>query len=340
MTTAHVGTTAAERAQPRVALIDVARGLALVAMGVFHLAWDLSYLGFITADVANEPGWRMFSHLIAGSFLALAGAGLGLAHGGGFSGRAFWRRLGVVGLAACAVTAATLFAMPDAPVYFGILHCIALGSLMCVALARLPWWMPLALAAPVAALPAFLADTGVQRMLEASAMQPLWQHLGLTRTGPLAVDFVPIVPWLAFLLCGLGAGLWLLRSGGAARLASISLPQSAGPLIWAGQRSLPIYLIHQPVLIGTLMGLAWAMPGLTPGLQQKAEARFRDECVMECRGGRSAQICAAACSCVLDELRREPASLRKAIGTERADRATDERVVDVAQMCFRRHQPP
>jgi hypothetical protein len=31
----------------RIAAIDVARGLALIGMGVYHLIWDLAHFGFV-----------------------------------------------------------------------------------------------------------------------------------------------------------------------------------------------------------------------------------------------------------------------------------------------------
>jgi uncharacterized membrane protein len=336
-------THAPPAATPRIALVDLARGLALAAMVVFHFAWDLSFLKFIATDIALHPGWRLFSHLIAGSFLGLAGVGLGLAHAHGLRASAFWRRVAVVGAAALAVTAATRLAMPDAYVLFGILHCIALGAVFCAPLLASPWWLPLGLAGLVASLPTVLALpslSGLQDMLEMSRLIGLWQHLGLTQTTPAAVDFVPVVPWLAFMLAGLGVGLLLARSGAAARLAGLSLPGAAGPLVWAGRHSLPIYLIHQPVLIGALMLTAWLAPGLTNSLATEAEATFRNDCITQCRATRSRDICVSSCACVLDELRRDPILLGEAIGARSGSDRTDAAIGEAARLCSRRSQTP
>jgi uncharacterized membrane protein len=331
------------RASPRIALVDLARGLALVAMAIFHFAWDLSFLKFITTDIALHPGWRMFSHLIAGSFLGLAGLSLGLAHAHGLRAPAFWRRVAVVAAAALGVTMATRIAMPDAYVLFGILHCIALGAILSLPILALPWWLPLGLAALVASLPAVLAAPALssfQDTLEGSTLHGLWQHLGLTQSAPAAVDFVPLVPWLAFMLAGLGAGLWLARSGRTAALAAVTLPGAARPLIWAGKHSLPVYLIHQPVLIGALMLIASLAPGLTNALASQAEATFRSDCITQCRATRSREICTTACGCVLDELRRDPLLFGEAIGTRSGNDKTDAAIADAARICFRRSQTP
>ncbi|MGL4440683.1 MAG: DUF1624 domain-containing protein [Bosea sp. (in: a-proteobacteria)] len=338
-----MNTTAMAQPTPRIALIDLARGLALVAMVIFHLAWDMSFLKFIATDIALDPGWRMLSHVIAASFLALAGLSLGLAHAKGLNASAFWRRVAVVGAAALVVTVATRIAMPDAYVLFGILHCIALGAIICMPLLSLPWWLPVGIAGIVAGLPSLLAATplsGFQDALEMSALRGLLQHLGLTLSAPAAVDFVPIIPWLGFMLAGLGAGLWLARSDRADALAKISMPSAIRPLVWAGRNSLPIYLIHQPLLIGALMLTAWFAPGLTSSLASQAEATFRADCITQCRTTRSREICTTACACVLDELRRDPVLLSEAIGTRSGNDKTDAAIGEAARICFRRTQTP
>lgn len=321
---------------PRIALVDFARGLALVAMAVFHFAWDLTDLGFIATDVSTEPGWRAFSHSIAASFLGLAGFSLALAHGAAFRPRLFWRRFAVVAGAALLVTAGTYLAFGENLVLFGILHCIAAGSVLAIPFLRLHWSVALVAAAIVIALPALAADAGFQRWAQGSPAFGIIQHLGLTAAQPSAVDFVPLFPFAGYLLAGLGLGLLSARARLAARLAGVPVPPLAAPLLWAGRRSLPIYLLHQPVILAPLMLLAWLAPGLTTGLEQRAEAIFRQDCVRECSQQRSPETCLAACSCVLDELRRDRTIHRQALGLEAATPALDPRIEEAGGMCFRR----
>ena len=72
------GTIAAERS-PRLAIIDVLKGVAILAMIVYHFAWDLSAYQLIAVDVTSDLGWRIFARPIAGTFLALVGINLVLA---------------------------------------------------------------------------------------------------------------------------------------------------------------------------------------------------------------------------------------------------------------------
>jgi uncharacterized membrane protein len=65
---------------------------------------------------------------------------------------------------------------------------------------------------------------------------------------------VPLVPWLGVMWWGMAAGQWLLAR--RANWLSRTVPAAASPLSWLGRWSLSWYMLHQPVLIGLLMGLA------------------------------------------------------------------------------------
>jgi uncharacterized membrane protein len=326
----------------RLGVLDAARGLALLAMAAFHLAWDLSFLGFIATDVASHPGWRLFSHAIAGSFLALAGLSLALAHAGGIRWPAFWRRLGLIAAAALLVTVATRLALPQSYVLFGILHAIALGSVLALPFLGSRWWLPLLLAPAVAGLPTLLdlpAFDDLQNAVLASEIAVPWTWSGLSRFPPETVDFVPVFPWFAAVLAGIGAGRWLVTRQPVPAWVSTPVPAAATPLVWAGRRSLPIYLVHQPLMLGMLMLLAWWQPGLTPALEQRAEATFREDCITECRASRSRDICLRACSCVVETLRRDRPMHRRVVVEGRTDDASTSAIATAAGQCFRTAEP-
>jgi uncharacterized membrane protein len=228
--------------------IDVARGAAIAAMVAYHFAWDLSYLGFIETDVVAHRGWQLFARSIAASFLILVGIGLVLAHGGGVRAPAFLRRLAVIGGAALGITVVTWFVFPDEYIFFGILHCIAVSSVLALPFLRLPAAAVLAVAGFCFAAPSWFTDP----RLDAPALA--W--LGLGSEAPLTNDYVPIFPWFGFVLMGLVAGRHVLPL--AARLSAPGRLWTAAwsrGLIWAGRHSLAIYLVHQPVLLGGLLAL-------------------------------------------------------------------------------------
>ncbi|WP_137699926.1 heparan-alpha-glucosaminide N-acetyltransferase [Marimonas lutisalis] len=230
----------------RIIALDLARSAALLLMAVFHFTYDLEMFGLIAGGTIASPPWRLFAECIAGSFIFLSGISLWLAHAQGLRWRAFWRRLAVVGAAAALVSAATLIAMPQVFVYFGILHCIAVSGLVGVLFLRLPAVVTLLAAVAVWMAPEYLQDPAFN--------QPWLYWSGLATQVRPAMDFVPVLPWLAPALAGLalarladGAGLFeRLRGGGT--------PARAWRwLAWPGRHSLMVYLLHQPVL----MGLVW-----------------------------------------------------------------------------------
>ncbi|MFN4212329.1 MAG: heparan-alpha-glucosaminide N-acetyltransferase domain-containing protein, partial [Devosia sp.] len=79
-----------------------------------------------------------FARSIAASFLTLVGFSLVLATRGGLNRKAYLKRLAMVGAAAMLVTVATFFAIRDNFIFFGILHQVALASVIALPFLRAP----------------------------------------------------------------------------------------------------------------------------------------------------------------------------------------------------------
>jgi uncharacterized membrane protein len=126
---------------PRIAALDVIRGVAILAMIVYHAAFDLRAAQLIGVDVVNDLGWKIFARLIAGTFLVMVGVNLVLATRRGFRLQPYLRRLALVAGGAVAVTLATWWSQPQTFVFFGILHQIALASVLALPFLRLPSWL-------------------------------------------------------------------------------------------------------------------------------------------------------------------------------------------------------
>ena len=281
-------TEAASR--PRFAIIDIARGVAIIAMVAYHLCWDLSYFRFIAADVGRDPQWVFIARSILAVFLFLVGVGLVLGHGNGIRWRSFWRRWLFVVAGALIITTATYFVFPQSFVYFGVLHAIALFSLMGLAFVLTPLWLPVVVAAVVIALPFFHSD--------ALFNEKAWSWLGFWQVPPPTNDLVPVFPWFGAVLVGIVVTRLVLASSLAARLAAIAasgrLPRV---LAFMGRWSLLIYLLHQPILFGLVYPAAAI---LQPQLAMR-DADFLRSCQSTCTtGGTSAELCVTYCQCGLE----------------------------------------
>jgi len=275
-------------------------------MVIYHAAWDADFLGLAPSAFFVGWGWDWFRFAILGSFLFLVGVGLQLGHGQGFRAKTFWRRFGLVAGGAALVTLASMLAFRQHMIVFGVLHNIAVSSLLALAFLRLPWAVTaLAAAAVIAAgqlvIPAF--DT------------PLLGWIGFMETPPASRDFVPLAPWFGVVL----AGVAVARLGVPAKRAAGWQPRMAVArwLTLAGGRSLAIYLLHQPVIFLVLVGIAalalpradfsWSGGG---AVNSSAYGRsFKSACRRNCvAGGLSATPCAAYCQCMLSAVRRELAA--------------------------------
>jgi len=228
----------------RILAIDLARTAALAGMALFHFVFDLELFGHLPPGALAMPGpWAIFARGVAASFLFLAGVSLVLAHGRGIRWPAFLSRLAVLAAAALAITLVTWLAMPGEFIFFGILHAIALFSVIGLLFLRLPPIVTLSIAAGVFALPFLWTSPAFDT--------PWLLWLGLSPSLPRAMDFEPLFPWLAPFLLGMAAA----RIAGSAGLLTPPRDPPAPMLrrlAWPGRHSLAVYLLHQPVLLGSV----------------------------------------------------------------------------------------
>ena len=313
----------AEASRKRIALIDMARGGALVAMFAYHLVWDLAHFGYIDGRTPFMPEMRLFSHVIACSFLFIAGLSLALAKRDPFDWRGFWKRLAMIAGAAALVTIASWFLFPNALIFFGILHCIAAASLIALPFLFLPWPAALAAGAIAFALPALVSLSA----FDTPAL--IWTGLGVRI--PISNDFRPLLPWAGALLIGLGLGLLLQKRGGfepLRRISGANLP--ARILAFGGRHSLAVYLIHQPVFFALLTASVWAFGHPAPA----DEKPFREVCERQCsESGATADTCRRSCGCAAQTFKR--LNLWDKLQKNVLDEAERSILARVAQDCVR-----
>ena len=230
--------------------VDALRTAAIVLMVVYHIAYDIHLLAPQVALDPFDGAWRALQVTCGSIFLGVVGISFWIAHARaasrGLVGIALWRShvrrgLKVLG-AAILVSVATLVALgPEDAVRFGILHLI--GVLMLVVLpvaVRLGPWTALLGSSVVALGVAMDARSDIPGALVLGFVPP-----------EKGVDWYPLLPWAGAALIGVAIGSVLYpggRRGPLLRRLPIVSRVGLGAGV-PGRHSLPIYLVHQPVLI-------------------------------------------------------------------------------------------
>jgi uncharacterized membrane protein len=305
----------------RMGWLDTARGIALTAMASYHFMWDLGDFGYIDAAFP-ATGWpKIYARTIASTFLFLAGFSLVLGHGRMIRWRSFGIRLGKIAAAAAAVSLASYFFMPQGLIFFGILHDIAIASLIGLIFLRAPPIVT-ALAAVAALLAPFYLTS------EAFNTPLLW-WTGLSPRTRASFDFVPILPWLCAFLMGIAIARlpplmdWLRQNAGGGNAKN----RWKQPFAFLGRHSLVFYLVHQPILIAFLYCVSLIHPAPTPD----PAAGYVKSCEVSCGASQDAPFCKKFCGCTLEQLKAQDLFASFQSGAISAGK--DERIKRIAVEC-------
>lgn len=240
-------------------LLDSLRGFAILEMLVFHLCFDLNVLGGANVDWPWLPKIVVWQQQIVYLFIFVSGMSCALMkptkH---FQRGIFLNLLGLI------ITAATLFFIPAQPIHYGVLTFIgsallltfivedkgsilsklenSIGSItcmfLCIALVILTYSL----------------KTGELRIFgKVIANWPSWPYernwawLGCPAESFFSSDYVPILPHIFAFWLGWFYLRYLMSHNARQLLVTIH------PLLNSlGKRSLLIYFVHQPVLLGLL----------------------------------------------------------------------------------------
>ena len=221
--------------------VDIWRGSTCILMIFYHFCYDLDYLQLMEFDFYQHPFWFGLRTLIVSLFIGIVGISLHLATLHGLRIQALGKRLAILLACAGLTSFVSLILFQERFIFFGILHFIALASV--VGLFFLRWfWINI-----ISGISLLLIGLNVQHPW---FDQNIWQWFGLVTTKPFTEDYVPFLPWFGMVLLGIALGKYLHISG------IIYRPIRWGQrLAWLGRHSLLVYMLHQPILLGFLSGL-------------------------------------------------------------------------------------
>ncbi len=230
--------------------IDVLRGMAVVAMVLYHFSYDLAYFGLFDVRFFTSGLGLDIARVIGGTFILLAGLSLTLSYrkataqqpGRGLLGKYLARGLRIFSYG-MVITLLTWIFAPDGIIVFGILHLIGVSIILAYPFLNLK--LPNVILGIIC-----LAAGVLLRSLDVDNPWLVW--LGTDPTF-FMLDYWPLLPWFGMMLLGVAAGNALYGDRRKQAAHATQRPRAIRPLALLGSHSLLVYLIHQPILLAALI---------------------------------------------------------------------------------------
>jgi len=224
----------------RYSIVDSLRGLAVSLMIVFHFCYDLTYFNYYTFDFYNDPFWLNFRSLIVSLFLLIAGVSLILVHKHANSKKKIIRRIIILSACSLLITTVSYFLFPGRTITFGIIHFITVASLLSLPFTRWPTLCG------VLGVTLIYIGTNISHTF---FDQAAYHWIGLMTHRPSTEDYVPLLPWLGVVLCGISIGSLLDNTPRGRIILNLHIDiRGVSVLTWLGTHSLAAYMLHQAIL--------------------------------------------------------------------------------------------
>lgn len=213
--------------EKRLYLLDFLRGLLLLIMVIYHYTFNLSYFFNYPIDL-DAFFLKIIPPVFSSCFLLVSGYSSTLS-------RNSFKRGTYILYWAMVVTIVTFIFIPEAPVYFGILHCIGLMMILSRYLKKLPDIFLIIMSVSFFILGYITKNYYLNHNL--------FLFLGITSSSFASVDFYPLIPHGAFFILGTLLG----RKKIPDILFTYPKNKIGEALTLAGKNSLKVYLLHQPL---------------------------------------------------------------------------------------------
>ena len=280
----------------RYQLLDTLRGFSLVSMILFHACWDLVYLfGYDWPWYKGTPGY-LWQQSICWMFILISGFCMGLKQEGralpfadkqavtednsslrsdckqelAEENRSLWRdckRGLVVLVAGILITIATLLFSPQTKIIFGVLFFLGISMILTAmlrsAFRKIPPFIGMLCVGVLFFVLRNINDGNLG--FEGIVLYPLPNFLyeqGLLATffgfqdkNFFSTDYFSLIPWYFLFLTGYFLCRCFLEKNSSAALPEF-FKKGIPVFEIIGQHSLPVYLLHQPVIL-LLLSFIW-----------------------------------------------------------------------------------
>lgn len=212
--------------------IDFLRVFAISLMIVYHFAFDIHII--LGVDINFTSGFWYWYSKLSSIFIFVSGISAG------FSKRVLQNAIKLL-VVAVVISIVTYFILGEQYIRFGVIHLLAVCLLLYLGLRNLKVWLLAILAAGVAWLTPIVSKTEVATSL----LLPL----GFTYPGFKSLDYFPLFPYLLYFILGIIAYKLYYYKGRS--LFKFRLQSKVVEKI--SRKSLLIYVLHQPLLMGLIM---------------------------------------------------------------------------------------
>lgn len=248
-----------ETGKERLLLMDGIRGFAIVNMILFHFLYDF-FIIYQRDPIWYERPWVfLWQQMICWTFILISGMTWNL-------GRRKVRRGILLNFWGLVITVITWLIMPHQTVWFGILNFLGCACLLLIPLEKILKKIPAVLGMLGSVFCFFLfqnISVGYLGIGESEWFSvPQWLYdtkvftiLGFPFPGFYSSDYFPVLPWIFLFFLGYYISLFLQKKAKLYEKFYINVPL----LTKIGQKSLIIYLLHQPLCMLVCTGVIWGM---------------------------------------------------------------------------------
>lgn len=236
----------------RVGLLDEIRGFAIICMVVYHLMYNLKFIFGVDVPIFFDSWFYIVQTVFAGTFIFISGIVCNYS-------RSNLKRGAQCFFIAMVFTFVTAFVLPDAPVLFGVLHC--LGICMMVyglsenAISKIPAFVGIIICVFLFMLTynfhvgySGIADLFRFRIPSFFYSTSVLFPLGFPRYGFTSSDYFPLFPWLFLFIAGSFFGVYVKKG----LMPSFFYKTHIKFFAAAGRYSLWIYVLHQVIIYPVL----------------------------------------------------------------------------------------